>query len=231
MPPRPAFPVRLIDGYRDFLTGRMPTERERYRDLAKRGQSPAVMIIGCCDSRVSPEVIFDTHPGELFVVRNIANLVPAYTSDGTCHGVFAALEFAVQVLKVEHIVVLGHARCGGIRAYAEHGPPLSPGNSIHKWMSMIAPAAALAGPPDNSANYLTRLEQASIIKSLDNLMTFPYVAEAVRRGRLALHGAYFDVATGVMFVRDGAAYVEITALGDRPAAGLLLAEDIGRGAA
>ena len=106
------FPARLIDGYRDFLAGRMATERERYRELARRGQSPAIMVIGCCDSRVSPEVIFDAHPGELFVVRNIANLVPAYTSDGLCHGVFAALEFAVQVLKVRHIVVLGHARWG-----------------------------------------------------------------------------------------------------------------------
>jgi len=203
------FPVRLIDGYRDFLVGRMPTERERYRELARRGQSPAIMVIGCCDSRVSPEVIFDTHPGELFVVRNIANLVPVYTPDGMCHGVFAALEFAVQVLKVEHIVVLGHARCGGIRAFAEHGPPLSPGDSIHKWMSLIAPAVELAGPRDANGDYLTRLEHASIVKSLENLLTFPYVADAVRGGRLCLHGAYFDVASGRMFVRDGTGYQEI----------------------
>jgi carbonic anhydrase len=218
MPLPPAFPVRLIDGYRDFLNGRMPTERDRFRELASRGQSPAVMVIGCCDSRVSPEVIFDTHPGELFVVRNIANLVPAYTSDGVCHGVFAALEFAVQVLKVEHIIVLGHAHCGGIRAFAEHGPPLSPGDSIHKWMSMIAPAAEIAGPPGE--DYLTRLEQASITKSLEALMTFPYVADAVRRGALALHGVYFDVATGEVFVRDGADFVDITAqrAAGRPAA-------------
>jgi carbonic anhydrase len=211
MPTLPAFPSRLIDGYRDFRVGRMPTERERYRELAKRGQSPATMIIGCCDSRVSPEVIFDSHPGELFVVRNIANLVPAYMSDGTCHGVFAALEFAVQVLKVEHIIVLGHAHCGGIRAFAEHGPPLAPGDSIHKWMSMIAPAAELAGLRSGDADYLTRLEQASIAKSLENLMTFSYVAEAVRCGALALHGAYFDVETGQVFVRTGAVYVEIAA--------------------
>ena len=122
----PHFPLRLVQGYHDFRVGRMPTERDRYRELARRGQSPDTMIIGCCDSRVSPEVIFDAHPGELFVVRNIANLVPPFTSDGVCHGVFAALEFAVQVLGVGHIIVLGHARCGGIRAYAEHGPPLSP---------------------------------------------------------------------------------------------------------
>jgi carbonic anhydrase len=200
------FPARLIEGYGDFVAGRMATERERYRELARRGQSPAVMVIGCCDSRVSPEVIFDAHPGELFVVRNIANLVPPYTPDGVCHGVFAALEFAVQVLKVRHIVVLGHARCGGIRAFAEDGPPLSAGDSIHKWMSLIAPAAELAGPPDGDGDYLTRLEQASIAKSLDNLLTFPYVAEAMRGGRLFLHGAYFDVATGRMSIHDGIGY-------------------------
>jgi carbonic anhydrase len=204
----PAFPVRLIDGYRDFLAGRMPIERDRFRELARRGQSPSIMVIGCCDSRVSPEVIFDAHPGELFVVRNIANLIPAYTSQGLCHGVFAALEFAVQVLKVDHIIVLGHAHCGGIRAYAEHGPPLSPGDSVHQWMSMIAPAAALAGPA-GEPNYLTRLERASIATSLVNLMTFPYVAAAVERGDLALHGTWFDVATGQVFVREGDGYVEI----------------------
>jgi carbonic anhydrase len=207
----PAFPNRLIDGYRDFLVGRMPTERERYRELAKHGQSPTIMVIGCCDSRVSPEVIFDTHPGELFVVRNIANLVPAYQPDGLCHGVFAALEFAVQVLKVQHIVVLGHARCGGIRAFAEHGPPLSPGDSIHKWMSLIAPAAERAGPREASSDYLTRLEQASIDESLENLLTFPYVAAAVQSGALALHGAYFDVETGQVFARAGDDYRAIVA--------------------
>jgi carbonic anhydrase len=202
------FPMRLVEGYREFLTGRMPIERERFRELASRGQSPSIMIIGCCDSRVSPEVIFDAHPGELFVVRNIANLVPALQSDGTCHGVFAALEFAVQVLKVEHIIVLGHAHCGGIRAFAEHGPPLSPADSIHKWMSMIAPATELAGPT-GQADYLARLEQASIARSLENLLTFPYVAGAVRRGALSLHGIWFDVATGQVFIRNGESYVEL----------------------
>jgi carbonic anhydrase len=211
----PGFPFRLVEGYRDFLVGRMPTERDRYRELARRGQSPNVMIIGCCDSRVSPEVIFDAHPGELFVVRNIANLVPPFTSDGECHGVFAALEFAVQVLGIGHIIVLGHARCGGIRAYAEHGPPLSPADSIHKWMSLIAPAAELAGTPGEDG-YLTRLEQASITKSLENLLTFPYIAAAVERGDLQLHGAYFDVSTGQMFVRGGEGYHDIGAEAGAP---------------
>jgi len=208
MPVNPEFPLRLIDGYRDFLSGRMPIERDRFRELARRGQSPDIMLIGCCDSRVAPEVIFDAHPGEMFVVRNIANLVPAYTSDGTCHGVFAALEFAVQVLKVGHVIVMGHAHCGGIRAFAESGPPLSPGDSVHKWMSMIAPAAERAGSKDQP-NYLTRLEQAAIDASLDNLMTFPYVAEAVGQGTLVLHGAYFDVATGEVFTRQDGRYVQM----------------------
>ena len=114
-----AFPQQLLDGYRAFLIGRLRHEQDRYRGLAEIGQSPQIMVIGCCDSRVSPEVIFDARPGELFVVRNIGNLVPPYTPDGAQRAVSAALEFAVQALKVKHIVVLGHAQCGGIRAFVE----------------------------------------------------------------------------------------------------------------
>src|SRR5271169_5550173 len=141
----PLFPLRLVRGYHDFRVGRMPTERDRYRELARRGQSPDTMIIGCCDSRVSPEVIFDAHPGELFVVRNVANLVPPYTPSGFTHGVSAALEFAVQILKVKYIIVMGHTHCGGIRAYAEHQNRLDPGDFIDNWMSLIAPAARTVG--------------------------------------------------------------------------------------
>src|SRR5580693_10727870 len=147
------FPQQLLDGYQAFTTQRLPTEQTRYRELSERGQSPEVMVIGCCDSRVSPEVIFDAHPGELFVVRNVANLVPPYAPDGAYHGVSAALEFAVQALRVKHIVVLGHARCGGIRAFADEGAPLSPGDFIGQWMSLIAPAAARVQPADDSADY------------------------------------------------------------------------------
>src|SRR5436309_4435453 len=113
------FPQQLIDGYRTFASQRLPAEQSRYRDLSVRGQSPEIMVIGCSDSRVSPEVIFDAGPGELFVVRNVANLVPPYAPDGAAHGVSAALEFGVQVLHVKHIVVLGHAQCGGIRALVQ----------------------------------------------------------------------------------------------------------------
>src|SRR6201746_606390 len=111
-----SFPPHLLEGYRTFTSQRLPTEQSRYRELSERGQAPEVMVIGCCDSRVSPEVIFDAGPGELFVVRNIANLGPVYQPDANAHGVSAALEFGVQVLKVKHIVVLGHAQCGGISA-------------------------------------------------------------------------------------------------------------------
>jgi carbonic anhydrase len=144
------------------------------------------------------------------VVRNIANLVPPYARE-VCHGVFAALEYAVQVLKVGHIVVLGHARCGGIRAFAEGGPPLSPADSVHKWMSMIAPAAERLGKQELTDDYLTRLEQSSIVTSIENLMTFPYVGEAVRRGALGLHGAYFGVATGEISVVADGEFVKIVA--------------------
>src|SRR5579863_6971374 len=143
------FPERLIDGYRAFRDGRLTREQDRYRELAEAGQSPEVMVIGCCDSRVSPEVIFDARPGELFVVRNIANLVPPYAPDGHAHGVSAALEFGVMALKVKHIVVLGHAQCGGVRAFAEDADPLTPGDFIGNWMKLMAPAVEQAGPRGN----------------------------------------------------------------------------------
>ena len=200
------FPQQLVDGYRAFLISRLRHEQERYRGLAESGQSPQIMVIGCCDSRVSPEVIFDAGPGELFVVRNIANLVPPYTPDGAQRAVSAALEFAVQALKVKHIVVLGHAQCGGIRAFAEEAGPLSPGDFIGHWMALIAPAAKQAGPRGDRPldNYLTQLEQISAVKTLDNLLTFPWVKKRVEDGALKLHAAYFGVATGQLSVWDKA---------------------------
>src|ERR1700756_2914692 len=132
-----SFPKTLLEGYRTFRTQRLPTEQSRYRELSERGQSPEVMVIGCCDSRVSPEVIFDARPGELFVVRNVANIVPPYEPDGHAHGVSAALEFGVAALKVKHIVVLGHARCGGVKAFAEDAEPISPGDFVGKWMKLM----------------------------------------------------------------------------------------------
>jgi carbonic anhydrase len=197
-----SLPQRLRDGYATFRSGRLLAEQSRYRDLAERGQTPETMVVGCCDSRVSPEVIFDAGPGELFVVRNVANLVPPYSPDGTYHGVSAALEYAVTVLQVQHIVVLGHARCGGVRAFADDA---AAGDFIGKWMSLLAPIAASiaprAGAPDS---YLTRLEQASMLASLQNLRTFPFIRARCERNSLALHGAYFDVASGELSALDQA---------------------------
>lgn len=199
------FPERLIEGYRAFANGRLTVEQERYQELADSGQRPEVMVIGCCDSRVSPSVIFDTRPGELFAVRNVGNLVPPYSLTEGHHSVPAALEFAVQALQVRSIVVLGHARCGGVRAYAEDSPPLSASDFIGKWMELIKPAAEAVGPRARYATmeeYLAALEQQSVVKALDNLMTFPYVRSRVERGTLGLHGAYFDVSTGLLSVYD-----------------------------
>jgi carbonic anhydrase len=201
------FPQRLVEGYASFRAGRLPLEQARFSELADAGQKPETMVIGCCDSRVSPEVIFDARPGELFVVRNVANLVPPYTPDGATRAVSAALEFAVQALKVKNIVVLGHARCGGIRAFVEQAEPLSPGDFIGNWMALIEPAAAATGPAraaESQTDYLTRLEQAAIGHTLKNLMTFPCISILVERGRLALYGAYFGVATGELSVLDPA---------------------------
>jgi len=199
-----SFPTHLIDGYRAFLVSRLRHEQDRYRALSERGQSPQVMVISCCDSRVSPEAIFDAGPGELFVVRNVANIVPPYAPDGQAHGVSAALEFGIAALKIKHIVVLGHAQCGGVKAFAEDAQPLTPGDFIGQWMALMAPAAKKTGPRGTASpsEYLTRLEQANVVNSLENLMTFPRLREQIERGEVAVHGAYFGVATGQLSVRD-----------------------------
>ena len=202
-----SFPQRLLEGYQAFTTQRLPTEQSRYRELSERGQSPAVMVIGCCDSRVSPEVIFDAGPGELFVVRNVANLVPVYQPDGGAHGVSAALEYAVTVLRIKHIVVMGHAQCGGIRAFIDKIEPLSPGDFIGKWMQMFIKPGEVVEQRDRESmqEFTVRIEKAAIHRSLENLMTFPFVQAMVEAGDLNLHGAYFGVAEGSLFVLDPAA--------------------------
>lgn len=204
---RPApFPARLLEGYAAFKAGRLPQERARFAEMAEHGQKPEIMVIACCDSRVSPEVIFDARPGELFVVRNVANLVPPYAPDGELHGTSAALEFAVQALRVKHIVVMGHGRCGGVHAYTQRmrsptaDDSLSPGDFIGKWMALITPAAeALPARLDESDHdYAERLAEVSIRNSIENLLTFPCITILHGKGQLQLHGAMFDVTTGLL---------------------------------
>lgn len=203
--PDPSFPPRLVAGYRDFLDGRYAQERAHYAAVAE-AQSPEVMVIACCDSHVSPTVIFDALPGELFMVRNVANLVPPYEPGGH-HATSAALEFAVKGLEVAHIVVLGHARCGGVLAFGRKRSEPATGDFIGQWMSLLEPAAQAAGiapSPDLAAEALTALEYAAVGHSLNNLRTFPWIVERERAGRIALHGAYFSVATGTLEIRDPA---------------------------
>ena len=201
------FPKSLLRGYRSFRECRYGRERDRYRSLAEHGQTPEVMVIACCDSRSAPETIFNAAPGEIFVVRNVANLVPPHAPDSGCHGTSAALEFAVQGLGVKHIVVLGHGRCGGIRA-ALHPPvqPLSPDDFIGKWMKLLGPAAAAtaADGPLTDTERQTALERASIRHSIANLHTFPCVSVLEGRNRLGLHGAWFDIADGELWTMDPA---------------------------
>ncbi len=199
-------PAELAAGYAAFAKGRLHQDRDRFRTLAQEGQAPAALLIGCCDSRVSPEVIFDVGPGEIFVVRNIAALVPPYDPDAV-QETSAAIEYAVLALKVAHIVVMGHAQCGGIRAYAQGEQdafrPLSEANFIAKWKALIAPAAAQAGPPSaDFDSYCEVLGHASIIQGLANLRTYPWVREREAAGELSLHGASFGIADGAMMVLD-----------------------------
>jgi len=198
-------PEPLLNGYRSFMAGRYAGETALYRSLAREGQAPETMVIACCDSRSAPETIFDAGPGELFVVRNVANLVPPYAPDGEFHSTSAALEFGVMSLKVKNIVVMGHGRCGGIKAaLAPQQRPLSPGDFIGKWMSLVEPAAqAVAGNSMMTASERqTALERITIRFSLANLRTFPCVKALEAKGRLSLSGAWFDISTGELWVMN-----------------------------
>lgn len=198
-------PERLLNGYRNFMTGRYQSESARYKNLARDGQRPEIMVIACCDSRAAPETVFDVGPGELFVVRNVANLVPPYAPDGEFHSTSAALEFAVQSLKVRNIVVMGHGRCGGIRAALDpNSEPLSPGDFIGKWMSLIGPAAEVVANNSmmTASERQTALERISIRFSLANLRTFPCVRILEERGKINLYGAWFDISTGELWTMN-----------------------------
>jgi carbonic anhydrase len=200
------FPNFLLDGYNTFMSGRYIDERERYRSLAEQGQSPSTLVIACSDSRAAPETIFDAGPGELFVIRNVANMVPPYEPDGHFHATSAALEFAVQSLKVKDIVVMGHGRCGGIRAALDpSSEPLSPGDFIGRWMSLVASAAEQIQSNDvmTVAERQTALERVSIRNSIANLRSFPDIKLLEEEGKLHLHGAWFDISTGELWVMDG----------------------------
>ena len=198
-------PDHLLSGYQAFLEKRLPQERARFRQLAETGQSPKTMVIACCDSRTAPETLFDCGPGDIFVVRNVANLVPPYEPDGEYHSTSAALEFALHALKVEHIVILGHGGCGGIHAaLSPAAEPLSPGDFIGKWMSLLDPVAKAVGANGHMTDKERHaaLERIAIRHSIANLMTFPSVQAMVADGSLSLHGAWIDIASGELWGMD-----------------------------
>lgn len=192
----------LIAGYRRFRAGVYAEQAQLYRELGE-GQDPDVMLIACADSRAEPSDIFNAAPGQMFVVRNVANLVPPYKPDGGLHGVSAALEFAVNVLKVRHIVVMGHGGCGGVTASLTESKSALIGEFVAPWVKLLDAARARV-TDSGSLNPQFALELEGIETSLENLMSFPWVAEAVAAGKLELHGAWFAIKHGELHWRNPA---------------------------
>ncbi|QNN65884.1 carbonic anhydrase [Sphingomonas rhizophila] len=197
----------LLAGYRRFRTNSYAGETAKWRELAE-GQSPRACIIACSDSRVDPAIIFDTDPGEIFVVRNVANLVPPFEADGGRHGVSAALEFAVTQLDVPEVLVIGHERCGGIHAALSgvfNEAPEGEGGFVARWMEQIeGPAQEIANSYGVNAVGARKLEEAAIRQSLINLRTFPFIAEREEAGVMKLVGCHFSIGEGQLYMLDEA---------------------------
>ncbi|HUD50567.1 carbonic anhydrase [Parvibaculum sp.] len=198
----------LIEGYRAFRTGTYRQNEERYRALAAKTQKPKALIIACCDSRADPAMVFSADPGELFVVRNVANLVPPYEPDTHYHGTSAAIEFGVTGLDIADVIVMGHARCGGIEALYQSGlgnPPK--GDFVAGWMSLVQDVAddlrKTHAHLDKDA-MLRQMEQRAVLRSLEMLRTFPFIREREADGRLRLHGWFYGIGSGVLSVYDPA---------------------------
>jgi carbonic anhydrase len=201
---------RLIAGYRRFRSEVWPTERALYKTLATEGQSPETLVIACSDSRVDPKTVFGAAPGELFIIRNVAGLVPTYQPDSAYHGTSAGIEYAVRVLKVARIVVLGHAQCGGVRAVVE-GAPKEARDFVEPWMSMVK--SILEPPPPEGLDpheLLPHYEEEVVRLSIANLMTFPWIVDAVAAGTLKLEGFRFGIESGVLTRMEADGFVPVT---------------------
>ncbi|MFZ5746179.1 MAG: carbonic anhydrase [Pseudomonadota bacterium] len=195
----------LTQGYHRFRTHDWRRQHERWAELSE-GQSPRVMVIACSDSRVDPAQIFDTSPGEIFVVRNVANLVPPFELDGKRHGVSAALEFAVTQLEVGEIVVMGHGACGGVHAAMTQrfqGTPPGEGGFIAHWVDLLDEARArVVAEHGDGPDAIRELELETVRVSIANLRTFPCIPEREAAGKLKIHGAYFAIRDGVLHLMD-----------------------------
>ena len=198
--------AKLIAGFKVFRDGRFQEQRATYEALVDQGQKPKVAIFACSDSRVDPAIVLQADPGDLFIVRNVANLVPPHERDGHFHGTSAALEFAVLHLEVGHLIVLGHAHCGGIRSLFEMRDQGGEDNLfLPPWMSLVRSAfLRIEGTmPDASEDVKARAcEQSAVLVSLENLMTFPFIRQRVGDGQLRLHGWYFDIGSGQLYTYD-----------------------------
>lgn len=192
---------KLIEGYKEFYKTYFKGDSTVFQELTRKGQNPEALVIACSDSRIDPAIITGSGPGDIFVVRNVAAIVPPYRSDSRHHGTSAAMEFAVKVLKVKRIVVMGHSLCGGVQALADKEISNRAYEFIGPWIEICEPARQaveeeLSGVPANVRQ--RALEQAVILTSLNNLMTFPWIAEPVKAGQIKLHGWYFDIGDGVL---------------------------------
>ena len=205
-------PAHLIEGHHRFRATRFAAEHERYRALGEGSQRPATMIVACSDSRAAPETVFDAAPGELFVVRNVAALVPEYAPDAQSHGASAALEYAVLALGVRSIVVMGHGRCGGIAAALEPQEPLSTTDFIGTWVAGVRDlAGTLTVSTDDADARRLALEHASIERSIEHLRTFPWIRSREMTRTLDLHGAWFDIALGELHALGPEGWRNVTA--------------------
>ncbi len=192
---------KLVAGFKHFCGSHVESQDPYYQALVREGQRPRVLFLACSDSRVDPAIVFGTDPGDLFIIRNVANIVPPYEINAGQHGVSAAIEYAVNSLEVEHIIINGHSQCGGIRALCENPTDahIESPHLVGRWLALAKPAydKARADYPDADLNRLAHeCEKDSVIDSIANLMTFPMVRERVESGHLQLHGWYFDMARG-----------------------------------
>lgn len=199
-------PSYMVERWRGWRATRFDENRAWFARLAEDGQRPRAMVISCCDSRVDAAQLFGAEPGEIFIVRNVANVVPPADLDGGRHGTSAAIEFAVNKLRVLHLIVLGHSDCGGVSAChamcsgAHHRG--EPSSFIDKWLAVLRPA--YDNLPKERRDDLSALERQGVLESLRNLESYPFVAEAVNQGRLTLHGAWIDIAEGRLHAYDPA---------------------------
>jgi len=198
-------PEYLVNRYKSWKSGLFLEKQEKHARLALEGQSPKVMVISCCDSRVHVTSIFGAETGEFFIHRNVANLVPPYADDNAHHGTSAAIEFAVTALKVEHLVVLGHSQCGGVRHCHDscHGNlPRIDKSFVDRWMDILRPGYERVKHIEDEAERIKALEHTSVIIAIENLLDFPFVQEAVTSGQLSLHGLWHCIGDGGLMYYD-----------------------------